>query len=155
MLGILGPNRPLLLELCPWNFLLPTLVRTWQRNADIRSVTIRSSSHRTAVFLSILLHNLRPVTGGEQEAFRPPGKMCWTWFKTIGHSLKNWAPQKTFCPTRCPKLVTGQHTLLIFRAIAFYTLFVTELRIVEIISRYSFRVRYTPWRSNNGILEVD
>jgi len=42
------------------------------------------------------------------KIFRPPGKMCWTSFQTIGHSLKNLAPsQKTLRPSRCPKLVTG------------------------------------------------
>jgi len=33
--------------------------------------------------------------------------MCWTKFKTIGHSSKNLSPsQKTLRPTWCPKLVT-------------------------------------------------
>jgi len=38
----------------------------------------------------------------------PPGKMCWTSFKTIGHSSKNVGPsQNTLRPSWCPKLVTG------------------------------------------------
>jgi len=33
--------------------------------------------------------------GGEaspRKMFAPPGKMCWTYFETIGHSLKNLSP---------------------------------------------------------------
>jgi len=38
----------------------------------------------------------------------PPGKMCWTSIKTIGHSSKKLGPsQKTLRPSWCPKLVTG------------------------------------------------
>jgi len=34
--------------------------------------------------------------------------MCWTLFKTIGHSSKNLGPsQKCLCPSWCHKLVTG------------------------------------------------
>jgi len=34
--------------------------------------------------------------------------MCWTSFKTIGHSSINSGPsQKNLCPSWCPKLVTG------------------------------------------------
>jgi len=34
--------------------------------------------------------------------------MCWTQFKTIGHSLKNLGPsQTTLHPSWCPKLVAG------------------------------------------------
>jgi len=37
--------------------------------------------------------------------------MCWTHFKTIGHSSKNLGPsQKTLRPSWCPKLVTGLRT---------------------------------------------
>jgi len=47
--------------------------------------------------------------------------MCWTWFKTIGRSLKNLGPsQKTIRPTWCPKLVTG----LVCRKILFLVVFV-------------------------------
>ena len=50
----------------------------------------------------------RPVTRGDMGGFAPPGKMCWKFFKTIGHSSKKLAPsQKTLCPCWCPKLVTG------------------------------------------------
>jgi len=53
-----------------------------------------------------------PATrGGEgplEKSSPLPGKMCWTWFKTIGHSSKNLGPsQKTLRPSWCPKLVTG------------------------------------------------
>jgi len=41
-----------------------------------------------------------------EKCLHPPGKMCWTSFKTIGHSSKNLAPsQKTLCPSWYPKLV--------------------------------------------------
>ena len=34
----------------------------------------------------------------------PPGKMCWTWFKTIGHSSKIWTPlRKLFTPPGVPR----------------------------------------------------
>jgi len=56
----------------------------------------------------------RPVTKGAQgekpprKFFAPPGKMCWTSFKTTGHSSKNLGPyQKTLRPSWCPKLVTS------------------------------------------------
>jgi len=50
-----------------------------------------------------ILH--KPLT---REGDAPHGKMCWTYFKTIGHSLKNLSPfQKTLRPPWCPKLVTG------------------------------------------------
>jgi len=44
----------------------------------------------------------KPVTRGEEpphrKIFSPPGKMCWTWFKIIGHSLKNLGPShETLC----------------------------------------------------------
>jgi len=43
-----------------------------------------------------------------KKIFAYPGKMCWTYFETIGRSLKNLSPsQKTFLPPRYPKLVTG------------------------------------------------
>jgi len=43
-----------------------------------------------------------------QEMFAPLGKMCWTYFKTTGHSLNILSPsQKTLRPRRCPKLVAG------------------------------------------------
>jgi len=39
--------------------------------------------------------------------------MCWTSFKTIGHSSKNEGPsRKTLRPSWCPKLVTGLHLRL-------------------------------------------
>jgi len=39
---------------------------------------------------------------------RPPGKMFWAWFKTIGYGLKYLgSSQKTLRLTWCPKLVTG------------------------------------------------
>ena len=52
----------------------------------------------------------RPVTAGAQEGkaptrkfFAPPGKLCWTLFKTIGHSSKFWAPLgKLFAPPGVP-----------------------------------------------------
>jgi len=55
---------------------------------------------------------VRPVTRGElcplRKFFAHPGKMCWTWFETIGHSSKNLGPsQKTLRPCWCLKLVTG------------------------------------------------
>jgi len=34
--------------------------------------------------------------------------MCWTWFKSIRHSLKNVGPSQNG-PLWCPKLVTGLH----------------------------------------------
>ena len=44
----------------------------------------------------------------------PPWKMCWTQFKTIGHSLKNLGPsQKTLRPTWCPKLVVGLRMIVL------------------------------------------
>jgi len=54
----------------------------------------------------------RPVNrGGEatpRKIFASPGKMCWTYFETIGHSLKIFSPsQKTLRPPWCPKLVMG------------------------------------------------
>ena len=53
----------------------------------------------------------RPVTrrGAPLEKFSPsPGKMCWTYFKAIGHSFTKFSPsQKTLRPPWCPKLVTG------------------------------------------------
>jgi len=55
----------------------------------------------------------RPVTrGGEASLgniFAPTGKMCWTYFETIGHSLKICPPlRKLFTPlVWCPKLVRG------------------------------------------------
>ena len=43
-----------------------------------------------------------------RKIFAPTGKMCWTYFETISHSLKNLSPSyKTLCPPWCPKLVTG------------------------------------------------
>jgi len=37
------------------------------------------------------------------KIFGPPGKMCSTKFKTIGHILKNWAPlRKLFDPPSVP-----------------------------------------------------
>ena len=40
-----------------------------------------------------------PVNGGAEKLFGPLGKMFWTQFKTIGHSLKNLGPsQKTLRP---------------------------------------------------------
>jgi len=55
---------------------------------------------------------VRPVIRGGEAApekfFSSPGKMCWTSFKTIGHSSKAWGPsQKTLRPSWCSKLVTG------------------------------------------------
>ena len=57
-----------------------------------------------------------PITRGEgrrgrippRNFFSPPGKMCWTYFKTIGHSLKKCVPlsENSSLPW-CPKLVTG------------------------------------------------
>jgi len=62
-------------------------------------------------FLMLSLWQYRPVTRGAKpllEKFSPPGKMCWTYFKTIGHSLKYLSPfEKTFRPPWCPKLVKG------------------------------------------------
>jgi len=57
----------------------------------------------------------RPVTreglrgrSPPRKIFAPPGKMCWTSFKTIGHSSKTLGPsQKTLRPSWCHKLVTG------------------------------------------------
>jgi len=44
----------------------------------------------------------------ESQKYPPPGKMCWTYFETIGHSLKNLSPsQKNLRPSWCLKLVTG------------------------------------------------
>ena len=43
-----------------------------------------------------------------RKFFSSPGKICWTSFKTIGHSSKKLGPsQKTLRPSWCPKLVTG------------------------------------------------
>ena len=51
-----------------------------------------------------------------RKFFANPGKVCWTSFKTIGHSSKNLGPlQKTLRPSWCPKLATG---LLLYLAIA-------------------------------------
>ena len=51
------------------------------------------------------------VAGGlrpPRKFFAPSGKICWAYFKTIEHSLKNLSPsQKTLRPPYCPKLVTG------------------------------------------------
>jgi len=45
---------------------------------------------------------------GDAGGLRLHGKMFWTWFKTIGHSLKNLGPsKKTFRLPWCPKLVMG------------------------------------------------
>jgi len=50
----------------------------------------------------------RPVTNGAQGSFAPPGKMIWTKFKSIGHSVKALSPsQKLFAPPWRPKLVTS------------------------------------------------
>jgi len=54
----------------------------------------------------------RPVTRvgrrPPSKIFRLPGKMCWTSFKTIGHSSRNLGlSQKTLRPSWCPKLVTA------------------------------------------------
>jgi len=55
----------------------------------------------------------RPVTRGAGKRspprkISPTWKMCWTWFKSIGHNSKNLGPsQKTLRPSWCPKLVTG------------------------------------------------
>jgi len=55
----------------------------------------------TWVHLPVWMGTFRPVTMGAQggetslENFSPPlGKMCWTLFKTIGHSLKNLGPSQ-------------------------------------------------------------
>jgi len=35
--------------------------------------------------------------GGEapsRKFFAPPGKMCWTYFKTVGHGFKNLGPSQ-------------------------------------------------------------
>jgi len=45
----------------------------------------------------------RPVTNGAQGSFAPPGKMIWTKFKSIGHSVKALSPsQKLFAPLGVP-----------------------------------------------------
>jgi len=51
----------------------------------------------------------RPVTrGGSRRGEVPPGKMFWTKFKSIGHSVKNLSPShKTLRHPWRPKLVTG------------------------------------------------
>ena len=42
------------------------------------------------------------------ENLLPPGKICWTYFESIEHSLENLGhSQKTLRPTWCLKLVTG------------------------------------------------
>jgi len=71
----------------------------------------------------VALLTTRPVTRGAQggrsplqKVFRPPGKMCWTSFKTIGRSSKNLGPYlKTPRPSWCPKLVKGLLITSIFR----------------------------------------
>jgi len=46
--------------------------------------------------------------GGAGVGEAPPRKMCWAWFKTIGHSSKNLRPSlKTPRPSWSPKLVTS------------------------------------------------
>jgi len=43
---------------------------------------------------------------GPWKIFASPGKVCWTKFKTIGHSSKVFRPsQKTLRTPWCPKLV--------------------------------------------------
>jgi len=43
-----------------------------------------------------------------RKIFAPPGTMCWTYFETIGHSLKNLSPLlENSSHPRCLKLVTG------------------------------------------------
>jgi len=43
-----------------------------------------------------------------RKFYSPPGKLHWTWFKTIGHGSINLRPsQKTLRPSWCPKLVAG------------------------------------------------
>ena len=57
----------------------------------------------------------RPVTrsgvGGRsppRKFVATPGKMCWAYFKNIGHISKNFGhSRKTLRPSWCPKLVTG------------------------------------------------
>ena len=57
--------------------------------------------------------------GGEaspRKIFASPGKMRWTYFETIGRSLKTLSSsQKTFRPPWCPKLVTGLEVQQTFR----------------------------------------
>ena len=63
--------------------------------------------------------------------FAPPGKMCWTSLKTIGHSSKNLDPsQKTLRPSWCPKLVTGLPSMLIQSIVS-----VRVAKSLEIFSR--------------------
>ena len=45
----------------------------------------------------------RGVKTPPRKIFDPPGKMCWTSFKTTGHSSKNLAPpRKLFAPPGVP-----------------------------------------------------
>jgi len=63
------------------------------------------------------IHIRKPVTRGvrrgakhPKKVFRPPGKICWILFESIGHSLKKLGhSQTTLRAPWCPKLATGLH----------------------------------------------
>jgi len=53
---------------------------------------------------------VRTQEGGEaspRKIFVPTGKLCWTYFQTIGHSLKNCPLLESSSPPLVSQLVTG------------------------------------------------
>ena len=94
-------------------------------------------------------NNRLPLKSGTgrapMENFRPPGKMCWRYFKTIGHCLKIWSLSKNSSTPWCLKLVTGLLTIHFVergRAISDSRSFLDDTMLLFI------------WKANNIILSA-
>jgi len=87
----------------------------------------------------------RPVTTGAKpprKFFATPGKMCWTWFNTIGHSSKNLGPsQKTLRPSWGPKVVTGLIVTTYFMNQT-STIHSVDTRLIYAVLKLSFPKQY-------------